>query len=134
MNPDKQEINNLIDRFFEIFNNKDLSRKDWTIIYKLCIPEALIIKQENEVQTIYNLKSFIEPRIEILTSGTLINFEEHETSEETIINGNIAQRISKYEKSGIKDNQKFSGSGVKLFQLVKTNDGWKISSLCWEDD
>jgi hypothetical protein len=47
---------------------------------------------------------------------------------------NIAQRFSRYQKSGYLNGTYFKEYGSKFFQFIKTNNGWKINSLIWEDD
>jgi hypothetical protein len=64
----------------------------------------------------------------------LTAFEEKETTATTTIIGNIAQRFSKYEKSGYLNGLYFKEYGNKFFQLIKTTNGWKINALIWEDD
>ncbi|MDB5196285.1 MAG: hypothetical protein JWP88_656 [Flaviaesturariibacter sp.] len=134
MDVEKENIDSVIRQFFQIFNNKEPAKKDWTTIYTLCIPESIIVKKDGLEQAIYTVKEFIEPRITVLSNGTITGFEEHEMEEATIINRNIAQRFSRYQKSGYKEGQHFSAWGTKLFHFVKTGAGWKISSLTWEDD
>lgn len=129
---DKLVIDKLTQNFFGIFTNKN-KQPEWDLIRTLCIPETLIIKKATGTEMIYNLDSFVEPRKKILSDGTLKEFEEQEISEETNVIGNIAQRSSKYKKSGYLDGKQFTEYGNKLFQFVKTNLGWKISSVIWED-
>ena len=133
-NNEKSEIDNIVKVFFNIFTNTNHKQPDWIIIDTVCIPETIIIKKSDAAESVYNLISFIEPRKKILTDGTLTNFEESETTEETRIIGNIAQRFSKYQKSGYLNGTYFKEYGTKFFQFVKTNNGWKITSLIWEDD
>ncbi len=131
---DKASIDKIIEQFFGIFNNKERSEHDWDLIYRICIPETIILKKNGLEQTIYNLKDFIEPRKIILSDGTLTGFEETEIDEHTMISNNIAQRRSRYQKSGYLKNQHFSELGTKLFHLVRTAAGWQIGSVTWEDD
>jgi hypothetical protein len=131
---DKSEIDNIINVFFDIFTNTNQKQPDWTIINNVCIPETVIIKKSDAAEVVYNLNSFIEPRRKILTDGTLANFQESEIEEETKITGNIAQRFSKFQKSGYLNGVYFKEYGSKFFQFIKTNNGWKINSLIWEDD
>ena len=70
-------------------------------MHKTCIDEAVIIKNTNGSCEKYNLETFITPRMELLTNGTLAEFEEYEVGEKTIITRNIAQRLSHYQKDGI---------------------------------
>jgi hypothetical protein len=130
---DKAEIDNIVNLLFDIFTNTNQQQPDWTIINTVFIPETIIIKK-SAAAAVYNLDSFIEPRRRILTDGTLTDFQEGETKEETTIIGNIAQRFSKYQKSGYLNGTYFKEYGNKFFQFIKTNTGWKINSLIWEDD
>ena len=57
-----------------------------------------------------------------------------ELEEETKIVGHIAQRHSIYQKTGNLNGTYFVENGTKLFQFIKTIDGWKINSLVWEDN
>ena len=131
---DKIEINNHTKQFFNLFDNTDHKIPDWTIAQKICIPEIIIIKKTGLTEVVYNLANFIEPRKAILSDGTLTNFQEQELEEETQIRGHIAQRRSRYQKSGNLSGKLFVETGTKLFQFIKTNHGWRINSLVWEDD
>jgi hypothetical protein len=131
---DKLEIDSLTQIFFGIFTNTNQKQPDWTKINNVCIAEIIIIKKSDATEVIYNLDSFIEPRRKILTDGTLTDFQESEIKEETNIIGNIAQRFSKFQKSGCLNGTYFKEYGNKFFQFIKTNNGWKINSVIWEDD
>lgn len=130
---DKLRINRLVQHFFSIFNNKG-QQPQWNLLTTTCLPETLIIKKTNGSELIYNLNSFMEPRKKLLSDGSLKEFEENEISEETVISGHIAQRSSRYQKSGQLNGKHFHEYGHKFFQFVKTQAGWKISSVIWEDE
>lgn len=129
----KLVINNVTRTFYDGFTNSNQRKPHWKSICNLCIPGISIIKKIGLTQIIYNLQSFIEPRQVLLSDGTYTGFEECEIWEETKIFGHIAQRFSKYEKSGYLNGVYFNGNGIKLFQFIKTTTGWKISSIVWED-
>ena len=131
---DKNHIDNITKQFFDVFNNTNQRQPEWTILDNICIAQIIIIKKTGLTQTIYDLASFIEPRKSILTNGTLTNFQETEIEEETKIVGHIAQRHSTYQKKGNLNGKDFIENGTKLFQFIKTIDGWKINSLVWEDN
>jgi hypothetical protein len=130
---DKEQIDQLCKAFFDLFTNTNGKVPDLDIIYKLCISQAIIIKKEGRAETVYNLSFFIEPRKKILTEGTLIDFKEWENEESTVISKNIAQRFSRYQKSGILNGDSFNQQGTKFFQFIKSNNEWRITSLVWED-
>jgi len=131
---DKNHIDNITKQFFDVFNNTNQRQPEWTILDNICIAQIIIIKKTGLTQSIYDLGSFIEPRRSILTNGTLTNFQETEIEEETKIVGHIAQRHSTYQKKGNLNGKDFIENGTKLFQFIKTIDGWKINSLVWEDN
>lgn len=134
MTSDKQLIDEITKSFFSLFTNTNNRKPDFNLLSSLCIPEIMIISKTETKHTVYNLTSFIEPRQKILTNGTLTEFEEQEMSEQTLILNNIAQRHSTYKKKGILEGKLFYQNGNKFFQFVKTNNGWKISSVIWEDE
>jgi len=131
---DKLLIDQLTTSFFSIFDNTNQQKPDWNSIHTLCLPETIIIKKNKDTEEIYNLTTFIEPRKKILSDGTLTDFEEYELNEETTIVGNIAQRFSKFQKKGYHNGAAFKGNGNKFLQYIKTNNGWKINAVIWEDE
>ncbi|MGC4104332.1 MAG: GNAT family N-acetyltransferase [Ferruginibacter sp.] len=131
---DQLQVNRLIQTFFSIFNNVNGRQPGWDLAHSCFIKEAIIIKKTGVKETIDSVDSFITPRKAILSGGSLIDFSERELNFATNITGNIAQRSSRYQKTGRRDGVDFKEYGNKLFQFIKTGEGWKISSLLWEDD
>jgi hypothetical protein len=130
---DKDEIDEVTKSFFSTFTNKGkLPRVE--LLKNHCIERVLISKNTNGHTEIYDLHSFIQSRLTILTNGTLLDFEEKELTEVTIVKGYIAQRISEYKKEGILNNVRFYETGSKMFQFLKIDGHWKISSLIWNDN
>ncbi|MES2131473.1 MAG: GNAT family N-acetyltransferase [Bacteroidota bacterium] len=128
-------INKLVTTFFSVFANKNNQSPLWETLPEICLAEALIIKKTGLQQEVYTLKTFTEPRVKLLSDGTLTEFIEEETNGHTTITGNIAQRMSNYQKSGYLSGTHFTGKGIKLFQFIKTGPvNWKISSVVWEDE
>ncbi len=134
MNTSKFEIDVLVKTFFNLFitdNDKSVSLNK---IFDLCIPEATIIKNADDLPEINSLNTFIEPREKLLNSGELSDFFEEELSEETKIFGKIAQRFSSYRKAGKLNDEPFDVKGWKTFQFIETPEGWRISSVAWDDE
>ena len=130
----KSILDELTRIFYTLFTNKTGQQPDVERIHELFIPEGLIIKNSDTTPVLYNLQQFIEPRIKLLTDGSLIDFSEVEVTERTEIFGNIAHRFSLYRKSGILAGKKFETNGMKTIQFIKTPEGWKISCLAWDDE
>ncbi|SCL71879.1 Protein N-acetyltransferase, RimJ/RimL family [Micromonospora citrea] len=130
----KAEIDALMATFLGAFANPGGSRPDVEAIYEVFIPEGTIIKNVGGSPVVHDLRQFVEPRVKILTDGTLTEFREWEESETTEIHGSIAHRLSEYRKSGCLDGEWFEGRGVKTTQFVKTPAGWRMSALAWDDE
>ena len=129
-----REIDELVGRFFAAFTTEQALRDGLGILRELFIAEALIVKLGDQGPEMYKLEQFIAPRAVLLASGKLRDFVEQELSEQTQIFGRIAQRRSLYRKSGLLAGKAFETRGVKLLQLVRTEQGWRLSSLSWQDD
>lgn len=131
---DKYRIDQLTRRFFSIFSNTNGQTPPLDSISELCLPQALIIRKAGLTEEVYNLETFIAPRKNMLSDGTLTEFEERETKEHTTLSGTMAQRSSVYRKQGVLNHRAFEQTGHKLFQFINTLQGWKISSVIWQDD
>lgn len=126
-------IGKCIHDFYSIFSNA-FREPEFEVINEICSTSANIIKKSADGAEVYDLESFINPRKRILTDGTLTEFSEWETGEETRIVGTIAQRYSKYHKKGLLNGKYFEASGHKMFQLMKEHGVWKIVHVIWEDE
>jgi hypothetical protein len=131
---DQRAIDDLVRAFFGLFSNRDGVTPNLRAIFDLCIAEAVIAKCLSPAPEVMSLQSFIAPRQELLTNGTLTDFEEVETSSRTSIFGNVAQRACTYTKTGVLDGVPFRTRGVKVFQFIKTPQGWRISAVSWDDE
>jgi hypothetical protein len=130
----KRAIDRLVASFFELFSNRGGVVPQLNGIFDLFVAQGIVAKCVGVPPEVSTLEEFIAPRRELLSSGRLKEFHERETSERTLILGNIAQRVSGYTKSGVLNGMPFSTRGVKLFQFVRTDAGWRIASVAWDDE
>jgi hypothetical protein len=131
---DRAAIDDLVRRFFAAFTNRDGALVNAEALTDLFIPSAVIIKAVGDEQQTYSVRSFIEPRVRILTDGTLTDFREEETASRTDILGNVAQRVSLYRKSGVMSGERIEGKGVKVLQFARTSNGWRLTAVTWDDE
>lgn len=131
MNP--TPIDALVHAFFAAFDNRDGRVPTSAEIAALFIADAVILQRVQGEMKRMSVAEFSEPRIKLLTSGTLREFHEWETSNTTSEHGKFAVRISAYSKSGTLESKPYGGRGTKLFQLAQMDGGWRIVSLCWFD-
>lgn len=134
MHNDKEAIGRVITQFFQVFDNRNSQTPDFSSMEQLLLPTVVIHKTEQGQLEAMTYSTFLKPRIQLFESGQLSDFHEWETDSQTTINGHLATRISKYEKSGCLDQQSFTGSGTKHFQLIKTQEVWQIAALIWQDN
>lgn len=103
-------------------------------IRNLMIPGGLFIKNSGDVPEISTVDEFITPRQRQVDDGVLTEFSEIELNGNTDLFGRIAQRLSTYRKAGVSDGVAFGADGVISTQFVLTRDGWRISSMAWDDE
>ena len=127
------EIDEVTRLFFGAFSNRH-GRPAVDVLYRLFLPRAVITKRTAAAVEVYDLAQFVEPRRQLLTDGSLVDFSEEETAAHTDIFGGIAQRLCTYRKAGVLAGRPFSGQGVKTIQFVCIGGEWKISALAWEDE
>lgn len=127
-------INQITKDFFNLFTNTKQRKLELEKINNLCFRETIIVRKSKDEEEIFNIETFITARQKILSNGTLTEFEEYEIIGETKIVNNLAHRFSKYQKKGYLNGEYFEGNGTKFFQYTKTNTGWKINSVIWEDE
>ncbi|MBL4643785.1 MAG: hypothetical protein JKY44_09365 [Flavobacteriaceae bacterium] len=133
MTTEQALIDKVTHQFFSAFTNINGKKPAIQHLKKICIEQVVIINNNSQVPAIYTLESFIKPREELLTNGTLINFSESEISHNTEIFNTIAHRFSLYKKSGVLNGVEFYTEGMKTIQFIKVAGKWKICSIAWSD-
>jgi hypothetical protein len=128
------ELDRLADDFFRAVSFEAGGRPGYDGIFGLFIERGLLIKGVGDAPEISGVAEFIAPRQKSVDSGELTSFEEREVRQSTEVFGNIAQRLSTYTKRGVSNGVAFSGRGVISTQFVRTPDGWRISSMAWDDE
>ena len=102
-------------------------------LYDVCLPETVVVNATKEPPQVYGLRSFVESRRSLLSSGTLTAFREFEVSGDTVVLERIAYRTGAYEKTWTERGQRMHGGGKKIISFVLTAQGWKIASVLWYD-
>lgn len=127
-------IDAVINAFFGEFDNRSGRQPEFEHFAALFTPTAMIYKHDGETVEAMTVCAFIEPRAAMLTNGTLTDFYEWEAENQTIIDGSIASRICRFGKAGFFNGETYQGGGRKHIQLLKTDKGWQITSVIWQDD
>ena len=130
---DEAEIDELADRFFDLFTTTDNRTATIHDIKEMFLTHGTLINNTSGIPEVYDLDAFIRPREELLSNGTLTDFREYEIAHHSEIHGNMALRVSSYEKSGLLNGEAFTGQGKKLMHFVKVQGRWYFASVVWSD-
>ena len=128
------ELRALLDAFFAAVTFEEGSRPDYGQIRDLVVPGGLLIRNTVSPPEVATVDDFIAPRQTLVDSGELTSFAEFETHAITEVFGGVAHRMSAYGKRGVTGGEPFEGAGVISTQFVLTPDGWRISSMAWDDE
>ncbi|WP_443938378.1 hypothetical protein [Pedobacter sp. MW01-1-1] len=129
--PDEEAIKKAVDEAYKSLCFKQGETLNYDKIQNCFIPEAQFINFRSGKLGIFSLSQFIDNYKKAVTSGYIKSFYEEEIYGRTDQFGNIAQRISSY-KTYMNNMDKVIERGVNSFQLVKTPNGWKVSSIVWD--
>ena len=129
-----RELERLVTEFFRSVSFERGAQPSYARIYPLFVEGGRLIKNSLEVPEINDVPQFIASRQTLVDAGTLTDFLEVEVAEITEWFGNIAHRLSTYDKRGTQNGQAFTGAGIISTQFIRTAAGWKISSMVWDDE
>lgn len=130
---DRAAIAGIVRTFFAAFTSGADCAARLDELRQLFLPEAVIVRTDAGAPAVYGVDTFIAPRRELLSHGTLTDFREWELSGHTEIFGDIAQHLCGYAKEGVQNGTAFTGQGMKTLQFVRTPAGWRISAVAWDD-
>jgi hypothetical protein len=131
---DSAEVAGLVRAFLAAFRSGPDSAARLAELRDLFVPGAVIVRGGGEAIAVYDLDSFIEPRVALLTGGTLTGFHEWEVGGRIDVFGDIAQYFGTYAKAGAQNGAPFATQGMKSMQCVRTGSGWRISAVAWDDE
>jgi hypothetical protein len=124
----------LIGEFFAAVSFPEGGAPQYDRIRDLFVPEGLLIKNSGDVPEISGVEAFIAPRQDLVDAGRLTSFEEIEVAARTERFGNVAHRLSTYEKRGVQDGTAFAAVGIITTQFIATPAGWRMTAMAWDDE
>jgi hypothetical protein len=134
MDDDRAELGRLMQRFLRAVSFGEGEQPVYGDLPDLFAEGARLTKTSDAVPDSATVDAFIGPRQASVDSGALTCFEEVEVGEVTEIFGNVAHRFSTYEKRGTLNGVAIDARGAISTQFIRTPDGWRMSSMAWDDE
>lgn len=131
---DEAAVTSVLGEFFSAFVSGPDAASHVGALRGVLLPDAIVVNAAGTEPVVLTVDSFIEPRIELLSRGDLVDFREWMTSARIDLFGDIAQVWCTYEKSWLAHGVPHDGRGSKTIQVVRTADGWRISAVAWYDE
>jgi len=129
--PDDAAIKKAVDDAYASLSVKGGQKPHYDSIKDYFIPQAQLINFIEDTAQILSIDDFVRAFKAYIDSSKIQTFKEQEIYGRTDQFGNIAQRISSY-KTYINSLDIVKERGVNSFQLIKTPQGWKVSSIIWD--
>jgi hypothetical protein len=131
---DEVELDLLMNRFLRAVSFQPGEQPAYGDLSGLFVEDGKLISTGSAAPEISTVDEFIRPRQETVDSGALQWFQEVEVAATTEIFGNVAHRFSTYEKRGLRDDAVIDARGAIATQFIRTADGWRMSSMAWDDE
>ena len=128
------ELDRLSSEFFRAVSFEHGEVPPYGVIRELFIERGLLIKNTGAAPDVSTIEQFIEPRQAMVDASELTRFSEGEMYQRTELFGSVAHRFSAYTKSGTMKGVPFEARGMISTQFVLTPQGWKMSSMAWDDE
>lgn len=127
-------IGAVVGRFLAAVSFETGARPDYPSLRALFVNGAHLTPTSSGRPESLTVEEFIASRSAQVASGQLSAFEEQETGHVSEIFGNVAHRFSTYHKAASFEGTSRQTSGMISTQLVRTQQGWRISSMAWDDE
>jgi len=130
--PDDSAITKAVHDAYACISFKKGEKPRYNEIKNYFIPQAQLINYRSDTAQVTSIDQFIDPLYKQFIEGNHISmFYEEELFGRTEQFGRVAHRISTY-KTYLNTMDTVAERGVNSFQLIKTKDGWKVSSIIWD--
>lgn len=131
VNTDEADIKQAVDNAYKSLGFSAGSQPAFDSIQYAFIPQAQLINFIADTAQILSIGDFVKAYKNYVETSKVQSFKEEEIYGRTDQYGKIAQRISSY-RTYINRTDMPAERGVNSFQLIKTKNGWKVSSIIWD--
>lgn len=129
--PDDSAITKAVHDAYYAISFKEGEKPRYDSIKYYFIPQAQFINFRTDTAQVLGLMPFVSLYKGFIESSKVKLFDEKELFGRNEQFGKIAHRISTYV-TYLNTKDKPEERGVNSFQLIKTKDGWKVSSIIWD--
>ena len=125
-----QDIDHLTERFYQgvSFNTEHFPNFD--LVQELFFGSGNLINNSSNPPVEFTVQTFAHSIMSQIETGDASYFVQQEIADKTEIFGNMAQRISVFEYSFVKDTPNWQ-RGVNYIQYICTDSKWLIISMIW---
>lgn len=127
-------ISQLLARLYEVISFPEGGEPDWAGMEDVFSPHARITRVTPEGTDYFDLPTFQAMARELVRVGAYTAFHEREVGRRVERFGNVAHVKSAYETRGDPEARACLGRGVNSLQLVLESEGWRVLSLCWDEE
>ena len=131
---DESAVEDLVRAFFSAFTSGPETAARLDDLRRIMLPGATVVRTCGLPVEVYDVESFIAPRLALLTSGEISDFEEWPEPGRVDVFGDVAHWWGPYGKRWRTGTEVHTGRGMKTMSFVRTDDGWRISSAAWDDE
>ena len=124
-------IKKAVDNAYKCISFKQGEKLNYSEIKNYFMPQAQFFNFRNDTLEFLTLDQFSNAFEGFIKENNINSFYEEEITGTTDQFGRIAQRMSTY-KTYVNTMDSVAERGVNSFQLIKTPQGWKVSSIIWD--
>lgn len=128
---EEEAIKKAVADAYRIISFKTGEQPKYDSVKYFFMPQAQFFNFRNDTLETFTIDQFVKVYRSFIESNHINSFYEIELKGNTDQFGRIAQRISTYA-TYINTMDTATERGVNSFQLVKTNEGWKVTSIIWD--
>lgn len=132
-NKELESIDQVIAKVFEAICFTEEEGPNMHRLKSLFVKEGLLINYNEEEPLILPVTQFVKHFEQLAADGVIPSLEDKELRHETRVYDRVAHRYSFYE-AGFKPADEPFARGVNSIQLINTSEGWKLTSMAWNDD
>ena len=131
---ERASLDGVLTRLYEVISFDEGGEPDWDGMKNVFSRHARITRVTPEGIDHLDLPTFCAMAREMLDLGAYTGFHEREVSRRIDRLGAVVHVLSAYETKRHPAAIDRLGQGVNSIQLVNEEGGWRVVSLCWDED